>query len=245
MKRFTETTKWQDKWFRQLPARLKCLWSYLLDNCDAVGVIDPDWELVAFQVGENVSDEDIKYFAERIQILPNGKLWITRFVEFQYGKLSRDCKAHIPVFKAIQLHRLDTLFNGDSKAIHSLKETDKDKDKEKEKDNEGVQGEEVPDVLLTESQAVASANNSGVPPDFAKWVYPDWHDRGGKDAAGVTVKWSGYVKKRWNREQQEWNAGTHRGKQKGKYGKAQRTEADRDRDRTGLETTAGTGLRTL
>ena len=55
MKRFTETTKWTvNPWFRKLPARLKCLWMFFLDSCDAAGVIEPDWELISFQIGEPV-----------------------------------------------------------------------------------------------------------------------------------------------------------------------------------------------
>ena len=74
--------------------------------------------------------------------------------------------------------------------------------------------DDPPDELLTEDQAVEQARNAGVPEDFARWVHPDWHLRGGKDAAQNKVPWAGYVKKRWNRERLEWEAGTHKGKQK-------------------------------
>lgn len=104
---------------------------------------------------------------------------------------------------------------------------------------------EVPDELLTEGQAMTQAHTAGVPEDFARYVFPDWESRGGKDGAGVKTPWAGYVKKRWNREQQEWTAGTHRGKQKGRNEKDTRSEIDRDRHRTGIKTTAGDGLRSL
>lgn len=109
-----------------------------------------------------------------------------------------------------------------------------------------ARGPEVPDELLTEGQAMTQAHTAGVPEDFARYVFPDWESRGGKDGAGVKTPWAGYVKKRWNREQQEWTAGTHRGKQKGgENGKHRPTELDRDRSRTGISSTAGHGLRSL
>lgn len=93
--------------------------------------------------------------------------------------------------------------------------------------------EDTPDEILTEPQALEQSRNAGVPEDFARWIFQDWHCRGGKDAGGVKVSWAGYAKKRWNRERIEWEAGTHKGKTR--PGKATRSEADRDRANTGLE----------
>ena len=64
----------------------------------------------------------------------------------------------------------------------------------------------------TESQAVEMTATAGIPPDFVRLVYLDWSSRGGKDGAGNAVPWLPYVAKRWIREQNEWKAGTHRGK---------------------------------
>ncbi len=129
MKRFTETTKWSDPWFRRLPPRLKCLWQHLVDNCDAAGVIDPDWELLSFQIGESVSLADLAEFGERIVSLPGTKIWIRQFIEFQYGRLSEECSAHKPVLRAIALHSLERVLKPYPKAIDSLKDKDKDKER--------------------------------------------------------------------------------------------------------------------
>lgn len=133
MKRFTETTKWDDPWYRKLSPKLKCLWQYICDRCDAAGVIDVDYELASFQIGDDVTEKDLGGFGSRIEQLKCGKWWILRFIPFQYGTLSEDCKAHGPVYSSLCSYGLkDRVSKGYPKAMHSLKEKDKDKDKEKD-----------------------------------------------------------------------------------------------------------------
>lgn len=104
------------------------------------------------------------------------------------------------------------------------------------------EAEDIPDDLLTEDQSASQAHTAGIPEDFAKYVFPDWHSRGGKDGSGVKVPWAGYCKKRWNRESQEWIAGTHRGKQS-QGGKKNGT--DRQRTSGNLNSTAGSSIKHL
>jgi hypothetical protein len=143
MKRFTETDKWRDAWFRKLSPACKCLWQYMVDNCDQAGVIDIDWELASFQIGAKVSEKDLASFDRQVSRLANGKLWISSFVKFQYGVISRDCKPHTPVFKAIERHSIpfDSLYSNSPKAIEGYHEgfqslQDKEKDKETETNKE-------------------------------------------------------------------------------------------------------------
>lgn len=147
MKRFTETEKWRDPWFRKLTARQKCLWIYMLDSCDHAGVIDLDWDLAAFQIGGEVKESDLSAFTKQVVKLPSGKFWMPGFVAFQYGRLSRECKPHLPVFAALERHGIDVsaVALNNPKAIEGYpigfeslqdKEKDKDKDKETEKDTD-------------------------------------------------------------------------------------------------------------
>jgi len=116
MKRFTETQKWDDKWFRKLPPNAKLFWDWACAKCDQAGVIDPDFDLAAFQIGMEIDDSILDYFEGRIEILPSGKLHIVKFIQFQYGKLSRTCKPHMPVFVALERHGLtpDGVMQNDS-----------------------------------------------------------------------------------------------------------------------------------
>lgn len=106
-KRFTETNKWNDAWYRRLPCAAKLLWLWLCDNCDHAGVISPDLDLASFQIGEPVDESTVELLGDRLGRLKNGKLHIRKFVIFQYGKLSALCKPHVPVFAALEKHGLD------------------------------------------------------------------------------------------------------------------------------------------
>lgn len=106
-KRFTQTTKWAEPWFRKLTPTAKGLWGWLNDNCDYAGVIDLDLELATFQIGEAVEEKHLAELGDRLQALPNGKFWLRDFIPSQYGaKLSPDCSAHRAVLKLIQAHNL-------------------------------------------------------------------------------------------------------------------------------------------
>lgn len=108
MKRFTETNKWDDPWFRKISPVAKCLWSYLVDKCDCIGLIDLDLEDAAFRIGTKVNDQHLTELDSRLQRLKSGKIFIPKFIHFQYGKLSEECRAHIPVLKAMEFHGLTT-----------------------------------------------------------------------------------------------------------------------------------------
>lgn len=104
-KRFTETNKWSDKWFRKLSPSHKMAWCYLTDCCDQAGIIDLDEELANFQIGVDVDWSDfIEQCGERIRTIHKGKLFLTGFIKFQYGKLSPECKPHMPVIQLLERH---------------------------------------------------------------------------------------------------------------------------------------------
>lgn len=88
---------------------------------------------------------------------------------------------------------------------------------------------EVPD----EPQAVAQAVTAGVPEEFAKLVYSEWFEKQGHYRDGL-IPFRRRLMGRWSRERAQWEAGTHSSQRKGKPN-GQRTEADRERDRTGYE----------
>jgi uncharacterized phage protein (TIGR02220 family) len=118
MKRFTETQKWSDPWFRKLSLHAKALWSWLCDNCDPAGVIDPDLELASFQIGYPYPLDALLEFGDRLLKLECGKWLVVKFIKFQYGdRLSRDCKAHNPVFTSLERHLITSEMIGYGKGM--------------------------------------------------------------------------------------------------------------------------------
>ena len=107
MKRFTETEKWRDPWFWKLSSGAKLLWFYVCDNCDAAGVIELHLDLASKDIGHKLEQSHLAELSSRFAVLPCGKLWITGFIRFQYGKLSPDCKPHAKVFDSLSKYQIE------------------------------------------------------------------------------------------------------------------------------------------
>lgn len=129
-KRFTDTNKWAKASFGELPLKMKLIWLYLCDNCDHAGVWDINLRLMSFHIGENVTLEEIeKGLGDKVKVLTSSLLFIPSFVEFQYGALNNENRAHKSV-----INRLEKL--GASKGLIRSSQGRKDKDKDKEQDKE-------------------------------------------------------------------------------------------------------------
>lgn len=141
-KRFTSTEKWDKEWFQNLTPRLKCLWQYITDRSDHAGVWEANYRMASFCIGEEVSEDDLAAFGERVEIIGDSKVWVTGFCDFQYGKLSPTSKPHASVIKQLEKHNLpvnqresETLSKPLPKGSESIKDKDKEKDKEKVKES--------------------------------------------------------------------------------------------------------------
>ena len=138
MKRFTETDKWRDPWFRKLPPKFKMGYLFLLDNADNAGVWQPDYELAEFQIGEPLDwPEFKKAMGDRLLVLQgSGKWHLTRFIKFQFGELNPECKPHQQVIRLLAAHEIQRVSKGYPKGMDTPKDKDKDKDKDQDKDKD-------------------------------------------------------------------------------------------------------------
>ena len=128
-KRFTDSNKWKDSWFQDLPTKYKLFWIYLLDECDAAGIWKPNIRLANFQIGEPFEESEVKrVFSDRIEITDDGYWFIKKFIQFQYGELSRTSKPHLSVIKILEKHKII----GYVKGMDTLKEKEQVKEEEKE-----------------------------------------------------------------------------------------------------------------
>lgn len=134
-KRFTETAKWDDPWFRKLSPSAKLLWSWLTDKCDAAGIVDPDLELASFQIGLPITESELKELGSRLEKIERGKYIIPGFISFQVGEPSRECRAHKPIFTSLEKHKMERVLNEYPNILDTVQDKDKDKDRK-----EGVGG---------------------------------------------------------------------------------------------------------
>lgn len=135
-KRFTDTDKWRNPWFRKLPPTYKALWMYIVDACDNAGVWMVDIDLASFSIGEEIDhDSALEAFDGRVISIGDGKRWqVVDYVAFQFGtELNPKSKVHASVISLMKKHGIDIVTHrvsiGYTKGIHSPKDKDKNKDK--------------------------------------------------------------------------------------------------------------------
>ena len=88
-KRFIDTGLFRKKWIRQLDPNMKLFWIYLLTDCDHAGIWDVDVERASFQIGVELDESTIlKTFNRKIVPFKDGKWFVPKFVDYQYGELN-------------------------------------------------------------------------------------------------------------------------------------------------------------
>jgi hypothetical protein len=144
-KRFTDTAIWQDDWFMNLPPDYKLAFMFIKDNCDQAGVWKPNKRLAETMLGVKIEWDDFLISCDgRVKLIQGEYWWITRFVEFQYGTLSENCKPHIPVINLLRKYQLfERVSKGYPKGIETLEEKEQEKEKEKEKEKEEAEIVEI------------------------------------------------------------------------------------------------------
>jgi hypothetical protein len=147
-KRFTDTEKFIDPWFRRLSTKNKLLWEWLLCYCDHAGIITIDIEFVEMILGEKYDNDVLQnHFSDRVLRLSESKYFIPKFLRFQYGSLKPDSKVHASVIRRLKEEGIDFKENDSIKDIENNArfigypypmDTTKEKDKAKDKDKAKV-----------------------------------------------------------------------------------------------------------
>lgn len=109
MKRFTETDKWKDTWFRKLKPAEKLMWLYILDSCDNAGFFELDVEMCSFITG---MEEDRVLGAVKgldrglIGAKQDGFYYVKNFLKHQKNtNLNPENNAHKQIIALIAEHR--------------------------------------------------------------------------------------------------------------------------------------------
>lgn len=109
MKRFTETRKWGDPWFRALPPHIKTFWQFLCDNCDNAGLWDCDMVLAEFLIGIKYDKAEVLlHFQKNVTVLDGGKWFLPKFILFQWGPLNPENKCHKGILRILNDSHLET-----------------------------------------------------------------------------------------------------------------------------------------
>lgn len=133
-KRLIDSEMTLKPWFRALKPRLKCLWLWMFTRCDMAGVIDMDWELASFAVGEKVSANDLAAMNGNAVVWKGSKVFLPGFIPFQYGSLNEGSPVHKSVIKVLSSHNIPYPYPMDT--VLGDSNTPKAKDKDSDKDNE-------------------------------------------------------------------------------------------------------------
>ncbi len=126
-KRFTDTGKWTDKWFRKLSVCEKLLFLWLVDNCDNAGFWEVDLELAALQIGMTEGDVLGAWQGLRRAYIEHGEyVWVKRFIRVQGNcPLNPENNAHKQILALFQEHAdfgidFESAMRNDSKNSPSL-----------------------------------------------------------------------------------------------------------------------------
>jgi len=196
-KRFTDSDKWKKKWFRCLSNDHKVFWIYVLDQCDHAGIWEVDFEAAEFFC-RGIHEQEIRQvFNKQYQEIDNGKRWFLKdFVDFQYGTLNENNRAHLSVINILQKYKII-----ENKGLKSPLKGYKDKELVKElvksKENKAQQIKKIK-TNFPELAAEFQLSDAQLKKEFDDWQdYMLSHGKQYKNYNATFRRWlrSDYVKK--------------------------------------------------
>jgi len=199
-KRLTDSNKWNDSWFTNLPMDIKLVWIYLLDTCDHAGVYKTNIRLLKFQTGsERTEEELIEFFKDRIYITSD-KWFIPKFVNFQYKNFFTNNAPAVKSARELLINHSIIKPNDNSFITitepllnPSIRTKDKDMDTDKDKaiDNNTDKNKRM---VMNTVNILANANSLDIDYDNA---VEHWKDLGGINCISEIMGWDAEQKLNW------------------------------------------------
>ena len=106
-KRFTDTEKYKDPWFRRLEPKIKILFLFMCDDCNHAGIWKENFDLFKLMYGFDVTHEDMLKLGDKVLRINEETYLIQSFIKFQYGNLNPNNKAHYGVIRALNYLGID------------------------------------------------------------------------------------------------------------------------------------------
>lgn len=199
-KRFTDTNKYRNPFFRGLKGPYKLLWDFLYHHCDNAGIWIVDFEEAQKYVGKDMKiaeDLALSFFNEdetRVVPISEGKKWfIPSFIEFQYSRLSEKNKAHTGIISQLVKYHLlneDLSIRTILRPLEGSLQGPKDKDKEQDKDKGGAGGEKPKKefVAPTLDEFKRYFTENGYSQELAERAWRGYEEANWHDSQGNPVK---------------------------------------------------------
>ena len=203
MKRFTETEKWKDPWFRGLKGAHKLVFLYIVDNCNNAGFYEVDEAMIVFQTGlESSHIQGAWKGLERGLKGASGWVWVRRFLRHQkHEPLNPENPAHRQIISMLaeQVERFsDCREFSEFIAPYKGLLSPIGKGEGKGKGGEGMQGEATKRALPTLHEAVSYGAEIGMDAvDVENW-FDHFQSNGWKVSGKAPMK--------------DWRAGLRNGK---------------------------------
>lgn len=107
-KRFVDTERFRDPWYRRLTPVQKCIWEYALSECNIAGILVFDLEAMSFHIGAHIGPKDLEPFAERFIFIREDLIFIPKFIIYQNGKtLNPANSAHKSIIAKLEEYGID------------------------------------------------------------------------------------------------------------------------------------------
>jgi hypothetical protein len=203
-KRLTDSNKWNDSWFTNLPMDIKLVWIYLLDTCDHAGVYKTNIRLLKFQTGtERTEEELIEFFKERIYITGD-KWFIPKFVNFQYKNFFTNNAPAVKSARELLINHSIIKPNDNSFITlkqpllnPSIRTKDKDTDKDTDMDKDkaiDINTDKNKRMAMNTVNILANANSLDIDYDNAVEY---WKELGGINGVSKIMGWDSEQKLNW------------------------------------------------
>lgn len=106
-KRFTDTEKYKDPWFRKLSPKHKILFLFMCDDCNHAGIWKENFDAFNIYYGMQADHKDMKAYGDKVIKVDSDTYLIKSFIKFQYGNLNPQNKAHFGVIRALTYANID------------------------------------------------------------------------------------------------------------------------------------------
>lgn len=208
MKRFSETTKWADPWFRALPIEAKCLWLWILDNCDCAGIIEIDMGLAEFQIGASKPLQTcLQALGGRVE-MHGSKLFVPKFIRYQYGEeLNLANTAHRGVIRRLELAKIPCpvmIIEKENKATTKLLQSPlqgaQDKDMDMDLVSDKKKAKKANTGNPSREEIIEYVKSQGLTTNDGEWLYDKWEGNGYKNNGKPMTSWQATVRT-WKRMQ--------------------------------------------